>query len=249
LVFSHAGFVDSHMWDDQWEAFSQHYRVLRYDMRGFGRSDPATGPVSRRHELLGLLDALSIERAILMGCSMGGEASIDIALEQPERVTALILVNTAPGGFELQGEPPRYLFEMIEAMQAGNVELASELQIRIWVDGMYREPEQVDPVVRQRALAMNRIPVERATMPVADAQPLDPLDPPAVARLQELQVPALVIAGALDHPEILRAADVMAAAMPNAQKAIIPGGAHLPNMDNPTEFNRIVLDFLKGVAT
>ena len=86
LVLVHAGFVDSRMWDDQWDTFTQHYRVIRFDQRGYGKSDPAQGPVSRRVDLLQLLDELGVERAALLGCSMGGEAAMDVAIEYPEEV-------------------------------------------------------------------------------------------------------------------------------------------------------------------
>src|SRR5512147_1225103 len=76
LVFLHAGFVDSAMWDDQWQAFSQHYTVIRYDMLGFGRSDRLERPISRRHELYGVLEATGVKRAILVGCSIGGETAL-----------------------------------------------------------------------------------------------------------------------------------------------------------------------------
>ncbi len=244
LVLVHAGFVDSRMWDSQWDAFTQHYHVIRFDMRGFGRSDPATGPVSRRQDLYRLLQQLKVERTYLLGCSMGGETIIDLALEHPEMVAALIVVATAPGGFELQGEPPPYLFEMMAAMEAGDVPRASELQLRVWVDGLFRQPEQVNPLVRQRAAEMNRIAVANRTWAVADAAPLDP---PAVGRLNELRLPALVMAGALDHPEILRATDVMAAAIKDARKVILPDSAHLPNMEQPEVFNQAVLQFLDGL--
>jgi len=247
LVLIHAGFVDSRMWDDQWEAFTQHYRVIRFDQRGFGKSDPAQGPVSRRADLLRLLDELSVERAALLGCSMGGTAAMDIALEHAERVSALIAVSAVPGGFQLQGEPPRYLMEMMGAAQQGNLERTSDLQIRIWVDGPFREPEQVNPSVRQRAAEMNRIPVQQGTFFIADGQSLNPLDPPAARRLNEFRMPALIIAGALDDPEILRAAELMASEIQGAQKVILPSSAHLPNMENPQLFNQTVLSFMGGL--
>ena len=247
LVLIHAGFVDSRMWDDQWTVFTEHYRVIRFDQRGYGKSDPAQGPVSRRADLLNLLDELEVERAALLGCSMGGEAALDVALEHPERVSALIVASATPSGFELHGAPPRYVMEMMEAAQQGDLERTSELQIRIWVDGPTREPEQVDPSVRQRAVVMNHIPVERGTFFIADAQPTDLLDPPAATRLQEIRMPTLIIAGALDDPEILRAADWMASKIKGAQKVVIPNGAHVQNMENPQMFNRAVLSFLAGV--
>lgn len=247
LVLCHAGFVDSGMWDAQWDAFTQQYRVIRFDMLGFGKSDKVTAPVSRRDELYRLLNHLSVERAYVLGCSMGGENVIDLTLEHPETVSSLITVNATPMGFEMQGEPPPNMVEMMAAMQQGGLKRGSELQIRLWVDGMFRQPEQVDPRVRQRAAEMNWIAVSNGTWAM-DMQPPNPLDPPAVQRLAEIRVPTLVIAGALDHPEILRAADVMVSEIKGAQKVIIPDAAHVPNMEKPAEFNRAVLDFLRGVG-
>jgi pimeloyl-ACP methyl ester carboxylesterase len=247
LVLAHAGFVDSRMWDGQWEAFAEGYHVIRYDMRGYGKSDRLSGPVNRRDELLALLGHLGVERAHLLGCSMGGAVMIDFALEHPEAVISLIPVSAVPSGFPMQGEPPPNLLAMMAAVQQGDLERASELQLRIWVDGMFREPEQVDPAVRERAAVMNRIAVRNQTWMVADSQDIAPLTPPAVERLREFHMPVLALVGALDHPEILRAADVMAAGMPDARKAVIPDTAHVPNMEKPAEFNRLVLDFLRGV--
>lgn len=247
LVFLHAGFVDSRMWDDQWDDFSQRYSVIRFDLRGFGRSDRLEGPVSRRQELYRMLEESGVKRAILVGCSLGGETIIDAALERPELVSGLVVVSATPGGFEMQGVPPKELMEMLAALEQGDLALASELQMRIWVDGPFRQPEQVDPLVRRRAAEMNRNALEKGTWMLTLAPVPDPLDPPAVDRLDQMKVPALIIAGGLDNPEILRAADMVAVAVPGAQKVVIPGAAHLPNMEKPAEFNRVVEDFLRGI--
>ncbi len=248
LVLCHAGFVDSGMWDSQWVEFSQFFRAVRFDMRGYGKSDPAQGPISRRKDLEGLLDQLGIQHAVLLGCSMGATIILDFALEHPERVDALVLVSGVPGGFKLQGEAPPELLAMMAAMQEGDLARVSELQVRLWVDGPYRQPEQVDPQVRQRAAEMNRIPVELGTWARVDTQPLDPLDPPAVQRLDQIRVPTLIIVGALDNPELPRAADVMEKGIPGARKVIIADAAHMPNMERPAEFNRAVLSFLHGAG-
>src|SRR5690349_21794107 len=134
LVLGHAGFVDSRMWDAQWNAFTQQYRVIRFDMRGYGKSDPARGPRMRRRDLAQLLDHLHVERAALLGCSLSGEIMIDFVLEHPEMASALITVSSAPSGFQFQGDPPPHLFEMVTALQQGDTARASELQMRIWVD-------------------------------------------------------------------------------------------------------------------
>lgn len=247
LVLCHAGFVDSRMWDAQWAALSERYRVVRFDMRGYGRSAPPSGPICRRDDLLRVLDHLGITQATLVGCSMGGEIVLDFALEHPEMAAALVLISAVPSGFEMRGEPPRYLFEMMGAVEEGELERAAELQARIWIDGSFREPEQVDPELRRRAIEMSRIGLGHDTWRRIDTQPLRPLDPPAAGRLGELRVPALIVAGELDDPEILRAAEMLAAGIPGARQAIIPASAHMPSMERPEAFNRALVEFLAGV--
>lgn len=244
LVLSHAAFLDSGMWDAQWSAFSQHYRVIRYDMRGYGKSDPVTGPRVRRQDLRMLLEHLEVESAHLLGCSMGGEIVLDLALEEPDLVRSLIIVNGPPSGFVPQGEPPAHLFDMLGAMQQGNLELASELQLRIWFDGPQRTPQQVNQAMRQRAAQMNQLFVANNTWAIADMQPLAPLQPPAIERLDEVKIPALIIKGELDHSENLRASALLANGIPQAKVASIANAAHVPNMDEPAVFNEIVLRFL-----
>jgi pimeloyl-ACP methyl ester carboxylesterase len=244
LVFLHAVPFDSRMWDDQWHDFSQSNSVLRYDLRGFGMSDRLEGPVSRRQELYRLLEGNGVERANLVGCSVSGETIMDAALEHPELVSALIIVSAVPGGFEMQGEPPMELMQMMAALEQEDLDLASELSLRIWLDGPFRQPQHVDPLVRRHAAEMNRNALAKGSVSLMFAPDPNPLDPPAVQRLGRIQAPTLILAGELDNPEILRAADVMAEAIPEAQKVIIPNAAHLPNMEKPAEFNQIVKDYL-----
>lgn len=240
LVLSHAAFLDSRMFDALWEPLAQHFQVIRYDMRGFGRSTEVHGPVCRRQDLERLLQHLEISSAHLVGCSAGGELMLDMALEQPELVSSLTIVGSTPGGFEMQGEPPRYIDDMFSAFQQGDVDRANELQIRIWIDGMFREP-----ALRNQALRMNRIPVERSTFLIGDMEPVCPLDPPAVQRLSEVKCPVLVVAGTLDHPEIVRAAGLMVDRIPGARKILMNNTGHVPSYEQPEAFLLVLLDFLQ----
>jgi pimeloyl-ACP methyl ester carboxylesterase len=95
---------------------------------------------------------------------------------------------------------------------------------------------------------MHQIPVQRFTWAVADMQPASPLQPPAAQQLHNVHAPTLVVVGALDNPEILRAADVMAAGIAGAQRATIANAAHIPSMEQPAEFNHVVLRFLESMA-
>jgi len=244
VVLTHAGFLDSRMFDEIWEPLSRQYRVIRYDMRGFGKSSPAVGPVCRRDDLARLMDHLGITNAHLMGSSMGGELSLDLALERPDLVRSLTLVDSTPSGFEMKGEPPRFLLEMFGALQNGDTHLASELQIRIWLDGETRDESQVPAKLREKALEMNRIPVSQNTFFLADMQPAGRLDPPAVTRLETVKCPALVMAGSLENSEVLRAADMMAAGIPDSKKVIMEGCAHVPSFEQPEVFLSNLLNFL-----
>lgn len=246
LVLVHAGFLDSRMFDAQWEALARHFHVIRYDMLGYGRSSVVQAPVCRRAELRHLLQHLDVQQARFVGCSLGGATVLDLALESPEMARSLTLIGAPPSGFELQGAPPRYMLEMFAALQHNDIEQANELQIRIWLDGETRAPDAVESQLRQAALSMNRIPVERQTFLLADMQPACPLDPPAVKRLNEVTCPALIITGALDNRELHRAADLMAAEIPQAQHVQIEDAAHVPSFEKPDQFTRILLDFLRA---
>ena len=137
---------------------------------------------------------------------------------------------------------------MIEASQKGDLEAASELQLRIWFDGPERRPETLDPArakARSAAGEMNRIVVERGTFWIA--QPAEPLDPPALERLGELRVPVLVVSGSLDYAENRRASRIMAEAIPGARLVEMAGCAHVPPLEKPGEFSSILADFLRSL--
>jgi pimeloyl-ACP methyl ester carboxylesterase len=141
LILVHAGIADGRMWEGQLGAFARRYRVIRYDMRGYGRSAMVEGPFSHREDLRALLDSLGIERAFLVGCSMGGGTIIDITLEHPGRARALVLVGSAVSGFEDGDDPPEQWEELVAADEAGDLGRVSELEVQMWVDGPYRSPD------------------------------------------------------------------------------------------------------------
>jgi pimeloyl-ACP methyl ester carboxylesterase len=242
LVLIHAGIADGRMWDPQLDVLAGRYRVLRYDMRGFGATEVTERVTYSHHEdLRGLLDLLGAGRAILVGCSMGAKTAIDFALEFPGRTRALVLVGPAVRGFEPDVDPPEELDELVAADEAGDLERVSELEVRVWVDGPYRDPSAVDPAVRDLVRGMNLIALQNEASGVGDELPPET---PAVDRLAEITVPTLVIVGDLDRPEIISSADLLEERLPNARKAVMPETAHLPSMERPEDFNRIVLDFL-----
>ena len=135
--------------------------------------------------------------------------------------------------------------EIQAAAKAGDYDKANELEVRMWVDGIGRTPDQVDPAYRAKASAMNRALYDHdAEMNAVEWQPADP---PAYPRLETVTAPTLVIVGDRDLPDIQQCVDVLAARIPGAQKVVMRNTAHLPSMELPDEFNQILGDFLAGL--
>jgi len=249
IVMIHAGVADSRQWNNEFKHFTAGYRVMRYDMRGFGKSEPVEGDFSHLQDLTALLDTLQINQpAIIMGCSMGGSLALDFALTQPSTVCALILLGAVPGGLHLDEATPAKLVQAEAAYHAneGNLDMLAELSTQVWFDGMGREPAQVDPAMRSLAYEMARTSLAHDAKRLGKRLPDSTI--PAVQHLSEMAVPALIIVGEHDTPFLLAAADFMQKELPSAQKVIMDGAAHLANMDHPHELRRIVSAFLKQVA-
>ncbi|MCA9925632.1 MAG: alpha/beta hydrolase [Anaerolineales bacterium] len=242
LVLIHAGICDSRMWDDQFAAFAEHYRVLRYDWRGAGQTAVVDTSFSHHDDLYAILNHLEITKAHLVGCSIGGTIAIDFALAFPEKVISLTTVNSTPRGLKFDDPPPPQWDEVDVACEAGDWERASELEVQIWVDGSQRTPDQVDGSIRDKVRAMNLIQLLNDEKELGEERPLSP---PAYQQLNHIQQPTLIVNSDLDMPRIGKAADFMAADIPNSTQVTVTGTAHLPNMEKPDEFNQIVLDFLR----
>jgi pimeloyl-ACP methyl ester carboxylesterase len=242
VVLLHAGLGDRRMWDDQVPAFAQHFAVVRFDARGFGDTRKPDAPFSPSADAIGLLDALGIERAHFVGVSMGSQTAIETAFTAPDRVSSLVAV-AARTGMPVSDALRADWDRVDEIFESGDVAGAVEYELRMWVDGPDRSPDAVDPTMRERVREMNAALFARDD----EAGEESPLDPPAAARLAEIAAPTLIVYGDRDIHDVRAAAGPLAAAIPNARLAVIPDAAHLPQMERPEFFNRIVLDFLLGV--
>lgn len=241
IVLMHAGIADLRMWDAQMPAFRTTHRVIRYDLRGFGKTAMPPGAFSHRDDLAGLLRHLGVSSAVVVGASFGGRVAIEFALEYPDMVAALVLVGSALGGYPFSEELDVFETEIEEAHEAGDLNRAAEVDMRVWIDGPVRTPEQVDPAFRTRAHELARGVYESMSF---DGQP-QRMEPPASERLPELRVPTLIVAGDLDQPDILRIAEKLVMEVPGARRVNLHGTAHLPSMEQPERFNAIMRGFLE----
>ena len=246
LVLLHAGVANLHMWDDQVRAFRDRYRVIRFDHRGFGQSHAPAGPASISDDVYGMLKVLNVDKAYVVGCSMGGGAALDFTLAHPQMVDGLVLVGPGISGAPDEDDSMAATFQAIQdAAKVGDYDKANELEVRIWVDGVGRTPDQVDPAYRAKASAMNRALYDNeAELSAIEWQEADP---PAYPRLESVTAPTLVIVGDRDLPEMQQIVDTLAARIPGARKVVMHDTAHLPSMELPDQFNQILGDFLSSL--
>lgn len=244
IVFLHSGITDSRMWDPQWNVFPG-YRLVRYDLRGFGRSTLPPGDYAHHDDLRALLDALAIPRAVLVAASMGGEVALALAVDHPDRVEALVLVDTL-AGLDAPTDALRAGWKaMEEALDAGDLDRAVEIELNMWFDGPRRSPEDVDPAVRAFVREMD-LPLLRRAADHEHAREREP-DPPVRERLGDVRCPTLVVTGALDVDEARLSAQALVHGIPDVRQAVIPDAAHHPSLESPARFNGLASEFLAPV--
>jgi pimeloyl-ACP methyl ester carboxylesterase len=230
------------MWEPQLAAFSAGHTVLRVDLPGFGRSPLEGTEVSNRGAVRAALDGAGIDRAAVVGVSLGGATALELALESPERVTALVLVGTGLAGHEWSDEVEAFGAAEEEALGRGDLDAAITANLQMWLAGPRRPLDAIDPSVRELVAEMQRdaFVLQKGHDDVRVVR----LDPPPKQRLGEIRVPTLIVTGDDDVQDIHVIANKLGAEIPGAQRATIADTAHLPNLERPDEFNRIVLAFL-----
>jgi len=247
LVFLHAGVSDSRMWDPQWQRFALNFRVIRHDHRGFGKTKFVDEPFALRDDLSNLLRHLGVEKAILVGCSMGGAAAIDFALEHPEAVAGLVLVGSGVSGWNDPGQLStgalKHWSELLRAIHKGDLDGAREMDAKYWIDGQSRASSEVDPIYRERALRLHRDNFS----PERFARQEKSLTPPAIGRLREINAPTLVVIGDHDAEDLRKLADRLAAEIVGA-KLVKMNAAHLPSLEHPAQFNQLLDEFLTSLT-
>ena len=249
VVLVHAGICDSGMWDPQWRSLAGSHRLIRHDMRGFGRSPVPPGAYSHGRDLLAVMDAAGVADAVVVGTSLGGRVALEVAVAHPERVSALVLVGSGLPGHEWSDAVKEYWAAEDEAIERGDLAAAAEVNVRFWIDGPGRRPEDVDPELRRHAHAMQLRALELQVPSYLEVGDLEePLVPDLGERLGEVTRPTLVVIGEADQPDIHAIARRIVVSLPDTTEASIPDAGHLPSMERPEAFDRILADFLSARA-
>ena len=246
VVFVHAAIADSRMWEPQWVSFAGRHRLVRMDIPGFGRTPIDRLPVTHARDVVDLLDELEISAAGVVGASLGGRVALEVAIARPDLVQALVLVDTGLPGMEWSEAVRAHGAAEDEAVTQGDLTAATELNLRMWVDGPRRGPGDVDPRVRMAVADMTHRALELQA-PHWERLGEDLLVPDVAERLEEVRAPTLVVVGDEDVDDMHMLAKRFAAEIPDAQLATIAGAAHVPSLEQPELFDAVVLGFLADV--
>ncbi|NOT57387.1 MAG: alpha/beta hydrolase [Deltaproteobacteria bacterium] len=239
LVFIHGGIIASSEWDAQFTAFAEHHQVIRYDVRGHGKSATRRVPYSDSEDLYQLLRFLKVTKASIVGGSGDGSIAVDFALEHPDMVHALVLVGAVVSGWPYSPEFTQRAMPIFLSAADEGPEKGADL----WLADPHLIPALANPAVRQR---FRQLFIENYHGYLAPYYLARTPKPPALQRLSQLQVPTLILLGELDFAEVITIAEMLSTKIATAKKTVIPHVGHLPQMEKPEEFNRIVLDFLKN---
>jgi pimeloyl-ACP methyl ester carboxylesterase len=232
ILLSHGYSATSQMWRGQIEPLAKTHKLVVWDMRGHGQSDypedqseySETATVA---DMAAILDAVGAEKAVIGGLSLGGYMSLAFHRAHPERVTALLIIDTGPG------------YRSDEAREGWN-QNALKTAARYERDGLGRQAEASAEVrISQHRNAEGLARAARGMLTQRDAAVINSL--PTIA------VPSIVVVGEDDKP-FLNAADYMAAKIPGAAKVVIPNAGHAANIDQPEAFNEAIVEFLAGVG-
>jgi 3-oxoadipate enol-lactonase len=254
VVLIHAGFLDSRMWDDQFGYFSDEgFRVIRYDLRGSGRSDKLSPPSSQpslaakyddANDLFELLEFLKIDKCHLVGLSNGGSVAINFALSHPNNLKCLVLVAPTVEGYEYSDANEEKLDHAMDAewdrwkqaLDANDFQSAIEIHLRILAPALSSEAKSRVVKIALDNYGIFKAPTEELRVK---------MDPPAFKRLKEINIPTLLVWGDRDYPGQISLAQRVHSIIPDSKRILIHGADHLVNISQSDTFNRGLLNFIR----
>jgi 3-oxoadipate enol-lactonase len=248
IVLLHEGIADRRMWNREFPRLAREHRVIRYDLRGYGGSTPATSAYSAVRDLRALLDHLHVDRPLVVGPSMGGRIALDLALAHPDSVGALLLVapgysgmdyDHVPGGKATFERDERLSQAAADAWAAGKLEEATEHLRQLWASELRGESlDLFRAMVRENA---EEVFGDRS------ARLEEREGPPAASRLGDVRAPTLILVGDRDNPAMPHLSNYLARGIPGAKVQLVPGADHLLNLSRPDALDAALPEILSRV--
>jgi pimeloyl-ACP methyl ester carboxylesterase len=244
VVFLHAAVADSRMWRGQMGLDG--YRTIAFDQRGFGQTAWVPGPYANRNDALAVLDHLGVESAVVVGCSNGGEAALQLAVVAPDRVSGLVLVGAAARGWEPDAgwEDDPMWNETVAAFKAGDFDTVVDIEAQVWLAGPRRSLDDIDPDLVALFRDMDRRPQSTES---ERNEYVETLEPPTNHQLGQIEAATLVVVGEHDLNNLLESAHYLAGLLSDRAAVIIDKAAHLPSLEQPKAFNEVLSTFLQAI--
>ena len=240
IVFLHGFGLDSRMWAPQVDALQSTFRLIRYDLRGFGRSSqPPATEYAHEDDLNALLRHLGVASAHVVGLSMGGRMVLRFAAAYPGSVRSLVLADSALDGQTWSDDWQTRWKAMCSAAKAGQVAEAK----RLWVEHPLFDRARANPVAGS---LLARMVDDYSGWHWHNSDTARVPSPPLVERLGEIRVPSLVITGAHDLSDFQAVGKILAAGLREARHTVIENSGHMVNLERPREFNAVLLAFCKS---
>lgn len=248
VVLIHGLTLDLRMWDAQVAALAEHYRVIRYDVIGHGQSSGLSSSLPngsvRDWEYLGeLLDQLDVEKAHVVGLSMGGGIAINFALAYPDRVQTLTPMDSRISGYNVPSALVERFNNYINVSSTKGVQVA----LPMWANDPLFSPANSQPVVREQLEQM--VIEDHGALGVGayfqwpNPQKIANPSPSALSRLGQIAAPTLAMVGEFDLVDFQLQADILKTNIPNSTKVVVPGSGHMSNMEEPEFVNAALLEF------
>ena len=237
VVLLHGSVHDSRLWDSVFPELALHHTAIRYDARGLGRSTLPTAPFRYEDDLLAVLDHFGIERAALVGLSMGGEVALDFTLEHPERVRSLTLVAASASGHDWPQSPELDAYTVAD--RGNDADRLAEMELAVWASLGDRAPGYLAIATMVTENAKVRAAAEKGHVLFPEED--------AVEHLERVTVPTTIVVGDHDHPEIGVIARRLAEGIPGARLETVAGADHYLPLRAPERLTEIVVRHLTEI--
>ncbi|HEY6238829.1 MAG TPA: alpha/beta hydrolase [Thermoplasmata archaeon] len=248
ILLLHEGIADRRMWNREFPLLARDHHVVRYDLRGYGGSTPATSEYSPVRDLVALMDHVGVRRPVVVGPSAGGKIALDLTLSHPQRVGGLLLIapgysgmdyDHVPGGKATFERDERLSKAAVDAWTAGKLEEATEHLRQLWASELSGSGRALfETMVRENAPEVFEDRSGRHETREGE---------PAAVRLKEIRAPTLILVGDRDNPVMPHCANFLARGIPGALVRLVPGADHLLNLSRPDAFDTALHGFVQGL--
>lgn len=251
VVLLHTGNGNAMIWDGQFEELARDYSVIRYDLRGFGRSAYPARPYLPARDLAGLLTHVGVDSAHIIAPSLGGRIAVDFSVLYPAMVRSLLLAAPVAVDHAWSEDVISVRMAEEEAFVAGEFARATELMMKVWVAGPNRKLTDLAPELIERIRITQRMAygTRMSALNEAGSEPdEEPIDPPIGDRLSEITVPTLVLIGGQDLPDAIAIGDRLSTEIKNVRRLVFEDSGHMITMERPDRFVDTARDFLREVT-